>query len=132
MELTNGTYTIQGLNVADICKEFGTPLYVYDASKIIEQLKSLKNAFSDTDVRIKYAAKALTNISILKLLKKHGAGVDVVSLQEAHLALGAGFPAHEIMYTPNCVDFEEIVEGVSLGLNINLDNLSVLEKYGKK
>ncbi|MBK8289703.1 MAG: diaminopimelate decarboxylase [Flammeovirgaceae bacterium] len=132
MELTNGTYTIQGLNVADICKEFGTPLYVYDASKIIEQLKSLKNAFSDTDVRIKYAAKALTNISILKLLKKHGAGVDVVSLQEAHLALGAGFPAHEIMYTPNCVDFEEIVEGVSLGLNINLDNLSVLEKFGKK
>jgi diaminopimelate decarboxylase len=132
MELTNGTYTIQGLNVADICKEFGTPLYVYDASKIIEQLKSLKNAFSDTDVRIKYAAKALTNISILKLLKKHGAGVDVVSLQEAHLALGAGFLAHEIMYTPNCVDFEEIVEGVLLGLNINLDNLSVLEKFGKK
>lgn len=132
MELTNGTYTIQGLHVADICKEFGTPLYVYDASKIIEQLKSLKNAFSDTEVRIKYAAKALTNISILKLLKKHGAGVDVVSIQEAHLALGAGFLAHEIMYTPNCVDFEEIIEGVSLGLNINLDNLSVLEKFGKK
>ncbi|MBP9925486.1 MAG: diaminopimelate decarboxylase [Cyclobacteriaceae bacterium] len=132
MELTNGTYTIQGLHVADICKEFGTPLYIYDASKIIEQLKSLKNAFSDTEVRIKYAAKALTNISILKLLKKYGAGVDVVSIQEAHLALGAGFLAHEIMYTPNCVDFEEIIEGVSLGLNINLDNLSVLEKFGKK
>lgn len=132
MELTNGTYTIQGLSVADVCKEFGTPLYIYDAAKISEQLKSLKNAFSDTDVRIKYAAKALTNISILKLLKKQGAGVDVVSIQEAQLALGAGFLAHEIMYTPNCVDFEEIVEGVSLGLNINLDNLSVLEKFGKK
>lgn len=132
MELTNGTYTIQGLSVADVCKEFGTPLYIYDATKISEQLKSLKNAFSDTDVRIKYAAKALTNISILKLLKKQGAGVDVVSIQEAQLALGAGFLAHEIMYTPNCVDFEEIVEGVSLGLTINLDNLSVLEKFGKK
>ncbi|MBL7874177.1 MAG: diaminopimelate decarboxylase, partial [Cyclobacteriaceae bacterium] len=132
MELTNGTYTIQGLSVADVCKEFGTPLYIYDATKISEQLKSLKNAFSDTDVRIKYAAKALTNISILKLLKKQGAGVDVVSIQEAQLALGAGYLAHEIMYTPNCVDFEEIVEGVSLGLTINLDNLSVLEKFGKK
>ena len=132
MELINGAYTIQGLDLTTVCKEFGTPLYVYDAKKIIEQLTSLKNAFSETDVRIKYAAKALTNISILKLLKKNGAGVDVVSIQEAHLALGAGFLPHEIMYTPNCVDFSEIVEGVDLGLNINLDNLSVLEKFGKK
>jgi diaminopimelate decarboxylase len=132
MELINGAYTIQGLDLTTVCKEFGTPLYVYDAKKIIEQLTSLKNAFSETDVRIKYAAKALTNISILKLLKKNGAGVDVVSIQEAHLVLGAGFLPHEIMYTPNCVDFSEIVEGVELGLNINLDNLSVLEKFGKK
>jgi diaminopimelate decarboxylase len=132
MELINGAYTIQGLDLTAVCKEFGTPLYVYDAKKIIEQLTSLKNAFSETDVRIKYAAKALTNISILKLLKKNGSGVDVVSIQEAHLVLGAGFLPHEIMYTPNCVDFSEIVEGVELGLNINLDNLSVLEKFGKK
>lgn len=132
MELINGAYSIQGLDLTAVCKEFGTPLYVYDAKKIVDQLKSLKNAFSDTDVRIKYAAKALTNISILKLLKKNGAGVDVVSIQEANLALGAGFLPHEIMYTPNCVDFDEIVEGVELGMNINLDNLSVLEKFGKK
>ncbi len=132
MELTNNTYRIQGNDVAALCKEFGTPLYVYDASKIIHQLKSLKNAFMDTDVRVKYAAKALTNISILKLLKKHGSGVDVVSINEAHLALGAGFVPNEIMFTPSGVDFEEIAEGVDLGLNINLDNLSVLEKFGKK
>lgn len=132
MELVNNRYQIQGLDVAEICKEFGTPLYVYDGQKIISQLQSLKNAFSENQVKVKYAAKALTNISILKLLKKHGAGVDVVSLQEAHIALGAGFEASEIMFTPNCVDFEEIVAGVDLGLNINLDNLSALEKFGKK
>ena len=132
MELVNNQYQIQGLDVSEICKEFGTPLYVYDGHKIIQQLQSLKNAFSENQVKVKYAAKALTNISILKLLKKHGAGVDVVSLQEAHIALGAGFVAEEIMFTPNCVDFDEIVSGVDLGLNINLDNLSVLEKFGKK
>lgn len=132
MELVNHSYSIQGLDVTELCQEFGTPLYVYDASKIISQLKSLKNAFSETDVKIKYAAKALTNISVLKLVKKQGAGVDVVSIQEAQLALGAGFSPNEIMFTPNCVDFEEIVAGVELGLNINLDNLSVLEKFGKK
>jgi len=132
MELSNNTYTIQGIPVLDICKEFGTPLYVYDAEKIVNQLKSLKGAFSQTNVKIKFAAKALTNISVLKLLKKHGAGVDVVSIQEAQIALGAGFSPEEIMFTPNCVDYEEIQEGVRLGLVINLDNLSVLQKFGEQ
>jgi diaminopimelate decarboxylase len=132
MELVNNTYRIQELDVAEICAQFGTPLYVYDANKIIHQFRSIKSAFSDTDVKVKYAAKALTNISILKLLKKYGSGVDVVSINEAQLALGAGFEPEDIMFTPNCVDFEEIVAGVELGLNINLDNLSMLEKFGKK
>lgn len=132
MELTNNAYTIQGLELTALCKEFGTPLYVYDGEKIIDQLKSLKNAFSETGVRVQFAAKALTNISILKLLRKNGAGVDVVSINEARLALHAGFGPQEIMYTPNCVAFEEIIEGVDLGLNINLDNLSALEKFGQK
>ena len=132
MELANGTYSIQGIDVTALCQEFGTPIYVYDGQKIIDQLKSLKNALSETDARIMFAAKALTNISILKLLRKHGSGVDVVSVNEARLALRAGFTPDQIMFTPNCVAFEEIVEGVELGLNINLDNLSVLEKFGQK
>ena len=132
MELSNGTYTLQGIDVTSLCQEFGTPVYVYDGQKIIDQLKSLKNAFSGTDVRIMFAAKALTNISILKLLKKHGSGADVVSINEARLALRAGFTPDQITFTPNCVDFAEIVEGVDLGMNINLDNLSVLEKFGQK
>lgn len=132
MELSNGTYAIQGINVLDICKEFGTPLYVYDADKIAKQLKCLKGAFSETNIKVKYAVKALTNINILKLMKKHGAGVDVVSVQEAQLALGAGFTPSEIMFTPSGVDFDEIAEGVRLGLVINIDNLPALEKFGEK
>lgn len=132
MELLNEVYKIQGLDITTIGKQFGTPVYIYDGDKIVSQLKSLQNAFSESDVRIKFAAKALTSISVLKLLKRHGSGADVVSINEARIALRAGFTPNEIMFTPNCVDFEEIVEGVDLGLNINLDNLSVLEKFGKK
>jgi diaminopimelate decarboxylase len=132
MELQNGTYHIQGISVNTLAADFGTPVYVYDGAKIVSQLQSLKNAFSENEVKIKYAAKALTNISVLKLLKKHGAGIDVVSINEAHLAIGAGFAPEEIMFTPNCVHFDEIVRGVEMKLNINLDNLSVLEKFGKK
>jgi diaminopimelate decarboxylase len=132
MEFQQGAYRIQGIDLIELTKEFGTPLYVYDAEKIVFQLKMLKTAFADSNVKIKYAAKALTNLSILKLLKKFGSDVDVVSIQEAQLAMRAGFEPSQIMYTPSGVDFSEIVEAVSLGLTINLDNLSVLKKFGEK
>jgi diaminopimelate decarboxylase len=132
MEFSEGNYTIQGLNVLDIAQQFGTPVYVYDAEKIVSQIKSLKTAYSGSDVRVKYAAKALTNVSILKLIRKHGVGIEVVSLQEAQLAMKAGFTSREILFTPSGVDFSEIVEGVNLGLAINLDNLSALQKFGEK
>ena len=132
MELSQGAYTIQGQNVLDLAQQFGTPLYIYDGEKIAHQIKTLKNAFSDVDVRIKYAAKALTNISILKLIRKHGAGIEVVSLGEAHIAMKAGFTPAEIVFTPSGVDFSEIIEAVEQGLSINIDNLSTLQKFGDR
>lgn len=132
MELTNGAYFIQGLDPIHICKEFGTPLYVYDANQISKQIQNLKNAFSDNDVKIKYAAKALTNLAILKHIRKQGCGIDVVSMNEANLAIRAGYDPKDIMFTPSCVDFDEIISGVEMGVFINLDNLSVLEKFGQK
>jgi len=132
MELSQGAYTIQGQNVLDLAQQFGTPLYIYDGEKIAHQIKTLKNAFSAVDIRVKYAAKALTNISILKLIRKHGAGIEVVSLGEAQIAMKAGFTPAEIVFTPSGVDFSEIIEGVELGLAINIDNLSTLQKFGER
>ena len=132
MELVEGTYTIQGLNAVTIAQQFGTPVYVYDGEKIATQIKSLKNAFSGSDVRVKYAAKALTSLSILKLIRKHGAGIEVVSLEEAHIAMKAGFTSHEIVFTPSGVDFSEIIQGINLKLAINIDNLPSLQKFGEK
>jgi diaminopimelate decarboxylase len=132
MQLIQGTYMVQDINLISLAKEFGTPLYVYDAEKIVQQLKTLRTAFSDSDVKIKYAAKALTNLSILKLLNKYGSDVDVVSIQEAQLAMRAGFKPSQIMYTPSGVHFSEIIEAVNLGLTINLDSLSILQKFGEK
>ena len=132
MQLVNDQYQIQGINVLDICKEFDTPLYVYDADKIFSQFETLKSAFHGINIKIKYAAKALTNQAILKVLKKAGAGVDVVSIQELQLALMAGFESKDIMFTPNCVDYKEIQEAVKLGVTINIDNIPFLEKFGKE
>lgn len=132
MQLVNDQYQIQGLNVLDVCKEYGTPLYVYDAAKIVSQYQNLKKAFEGVNVRIKYATKALTNQAVLKVLRKAGAGADAVSIQEIKLSLMAGFAPENIMFTPNCSDFEEIKEAITLGVTVNVDNIPFLEKFGKE
>ncbi len=76
MQLNNQTYQIQGVSVLAIADEFGLPLYVYDADKIIEKIGSLRSSFSGVNLKIKYAAKALTNVSILKLMRQQGIEVD--------------------------------------------------------
>lgn len=116
----------------DIAQQFGTPLYVYDASIIEKQYDRLKNAFNGRDVKLHYAMKALNNVNILRLLKKKGAGLDAVSIGEIHLGLRAGFEPSEIMYTPNCVSYEELHEAIQLGVHINIDNLFMLEKFGQE
>ena len=132
MQLSNNRYLIQGVDLLNLCAEMGTPLYVYDGNKIIEQINTLKKAFDGLPLKIKYATKALSNVSVLKLIKSQGCEVDAVSIQEAHLALLAGFKPHEILFTPNMVSFEEIQEAVALGLRINIDNISILEQFGDK
>ncbi|MBL7727411.1 MAG: diaminopimelate decarboxylase [Dinghuibacter sp.] len=115
-----------------IAQEYGTPVYVYDADKITEQYNKLTEAFAGTRPRFFYAAKSLTNINILKLMHSLGAGVDTVSINEVKLALHAGFEPGRILFTPNCVAFEELDEARSLGVHINIDNISLLEQFGNK
>ncbi len=117
-------------DLLSIVEEFGAPVYVYDANTIAAQYTRLKNAFNPIDVKIKYACKALNNSAILKLLKSMGSGLDTVSINEVKLGLHAGFLPHEIIFTPNCVSIEEIQEAVSLGVHINIDNISILEQFG--
>ena len=112
--------------------EFGTPVYIYHAEKIAEQYKKLKDAFSKSEARFFYACKALTNINILRYIKQLGCGLDCVSINEVNLGLKAGFAPKDILFTPNCVDLAEIIEGKNAGVNINIDNISLLEQFGNK
>ncbi|MEI8053266.1 MAG: diaminopimelate decarboxylase [Bacteroidota bacterium] len=116
--------------LTQIAEEFGTPVYVYHAEKIAEQYLKLKSAFSNSNAKFFYACKALTNINILKHLNSLGSGLDCVSINEVHLGLMAGFSKADILFTPNCVDFNEILEAKELGVNINIDNISILEQFG--
>ena len=132
MELVDGRYCIQGVDLEQLTEEYGTPLYIYDANKIKAQFDRLNSAFGSVDLKIKFACKSLTNLSILKLLKSYGSELDCVSIQEVQLGLKAGFKPEQILYTPNCVSFSEIKEAVEIGVMINLDNISILEQFGNE
>lgn len=123
-------YNPGGISLAELVKEFGAPLYVYDGNKMISQYNRLRTAFPGDHVRIKYALKALNNPNILKLFRKQGAGLDAVSIHEVQLGLQAGFRSDEILFTPNCVSFDEIKAGVDAGVQINIDSISMLEHFG--
>lgn len=131
MEVVDQRYVIQGVDLLDLAREHGTPIYVYDASVIARQVKLMQEAFSGQSMRIKYAAKALTNISILKLMHSLGVGLDVVSKQELQLALAAGFHPSEVQFTPNGVDFDEISWAVDQDVQVTIDNIPMLESFGK-
>ncbi len=116
-----------------IAENFGKPVYVYDSEKIASQYKLLKSAFAGvTNLRINYATKALSNLSILKFMRNLGAGLDTVSIQEVQLGLAAGFDPQAIIYTPNGVSLNEIEEVAKMGVQINIDNLSLLEQFGTR
>ena len=117
----------------EIVKKHGSPIYVYDAGKIKNQYLKLKNAFGDVpELKIYYAAKALTNISILKFISRLGSGLDTVSIQEVKIGLLAGFKPEDIIYTPNGVSIKELELVAKLGVQINIDNLEILEQFGSK
>lgn len=118
--------------LVQLAQEYGTPLYVYNANQISEQYNKLQSAFKKVNARFFYACKALSNINVLKYIESLGASLDCVSIHEVQLGLKAGFTPDRILFTPNCVDFAEVDEGKKLGVNINIDNISILEQFGSK
>ena len=124
----NSSLTYAQLNEA--AQTYGSPLYVYHAEKMVDQYKNLINHFSNKSVCFFYACKALTNIHVLDVFKKAGCNIDCSSINEVKLAIHVGFDPSNILYTSNSVDFEEIKEAVSLGVHVNIDSLSNVEKFG--
>lgn len=132
MELVDGQYVIGDIALLDLANEYGSPLYVYDGNQIANQYKRFESSFDVPNLKINYACKALTNISILKLLESLGSGIDAVSPEEIKIALAAGFTPDRIIFTPNGVALSEIEEAMAMDVNINIDNIETLEIFGEK
>jgi diaminopimelate decarboxylase len=123
---------LSSATLSAIAGEFGTPVYVYHAERIKEQYAQLQAAFKTSDTRFFYACKALTNLNVLRYVKSIGCNIDCSSINEVMLAVKAGFERKNILYTSNNIAFSEIEAAQQLGVHINIDSLSNLEKFGKK
>lgn len=116
-----------------LAEKYGSPLYVYDTAIIDRQYQRIIKAFESVPkIQLNYAVKALSNVNILQFFKQLGSGLDTVSIQEVQLGLTAGFDPSQIIYTPNGVSLDEIEAVAALGVQINIDNLSILELFGQK
>lgn len=124
--------SVSNEQLAAVAAEFDAPVYIYHAEKITEQFQKLTNAFKGHTTKFFYACKALSNINILKHIHSVGGNLDCVSINEVKLGLKAGFEPNQILFTPNCVDINEIIDATQLSVNINIDNISILEQFGNK
>jgi diaminopimelate decarboxylase len=124
---------IAGQMVPDLARQFGTPLYAYDAAKIAERIGDLA-AF---DV-VRYAQKACSNLAILDSVKRHGALVDCVSAGEVHRAVAAGFRTGqtmqppEIVYTADIFDRESLDVVIDHDIHVNCGSPDMIDQYGER
>lgn len=130
MELNDNRYQVDGVDLLTLAETYGAPLYIYHSERIQAQYNRLSGAFDVPDLKIHYACKALSNLSVLKLMKSMGAGLDAVSIEEVQLGLQAGFEPRDIIFTPNCVSVQELEAGIRLGVRINIDDIEALEYIG--
>ena len=115
----------------ELADQYGTPLYVYDLDRVVDNYKNLFNFIKYEKLQVHYALKANYNIALLKALRDAGAGLDTVSPGEVHLALALGFEREKIIFTANNLTDAEVDEVQALGVLFNIGSLSRLEKYGK-
>lgn len=128
-----GNLEIGGADALELAQDYGTPLYAIDEMRVRENYQRVHKAFSSeySDFKIFYAAKANTNLAVMRILEQEGSSIDAVSPGEIYTALLAGFEPERILYTGNNVTTEELKFALDAGVRINLDSLSMLERLAE-
>ncbi|MES2305976.1 MAG: diaminopimelate decarboxylase [Gemmatimonadota bacterium] len=129
--LADGALAMSGVPLAEIAEQVGTPAYCYDAPTIVGRYHALDAAFGTLPHRICYAVKANSNLAVLRLLGKLGAGADIVSGGELLRALAAGIPAERVIFSGVGKTDEELMAAMAAGVgHINVESLAELRRLG--
>lgn len=111
-----GELVCDGVALAPLVRQFGTPLYVYSWAAIEERYRRFDAAFASVPHLVCYAAKANSSLAILTRLARLGSGADVVSGGELRAALQCGIPADRIVFSGVGKTDAEIAAGVDAGI----------------
>jgi diaminopimelate decarboxylase len=132
-ENKSGKLYLDGVSTIELAEKFDTPLYIISETRIRENYRRIRDALirNYPKVRIYYAAKANTNISVLGILENEGAYLDAVSLGETFLALKAGFSPERLLFTGTSVRNDELKSLLKSNVAINIDSLSQLNRLLK-
>lgn len=130
MRVENGRITIAGISLAELAEIYGTPLYVYDAERIRENFRRVRDTARSIcdDFDFYYAIKACNNLAVAELLVNEGAGIDAASVHEIKLARALGVAGERIMFSGNYLSDEDLREGLDSGAVMNLDDETLLPR----
>jgi diaminopimelate decarboxylase len=133
LEDRKGNLYFDGFSVQELVKKYDTPLYVISEKRIRENYNRLNTALINAYkyVRIYYAAKANTNLTVLKILQSEGAYLDTVSPGEVFLGLSSGFTPERLMFTGTSVRTDELKMLADANITVNVDSISELERLLK-
>ena len=120
LEVNNHNLTIGGVDTTELAGKFGTPLFVTNESRIVENYTAFTKAFPDADIY--YAAKANGSLAVMRILARQGAGADVFSYGELYMALLAGIPREKILFNGNSKTDFELEKAVETGVRVSVDS----------
>jgi diaminopimelate decarboxylase len=120
---------IGGVDAVELAAKYGTPLYVIDEQRLRDNFKTFQSAFPEAEIF--YAAKANSNLAIMKILASMGSGMDVFSGGELYLALLVGVPPEKILFNGNSKSEEELRMAIQSGVRVSVDSLDELKLLSK-
>ncbi len=133
LENRKGSLFFEGVSVKELAQKFDTPLYVVSEKRIRDNYNRLVDALVSNYkyLRVYYAAKANSNLTVLKVLRSQGAYLDTVSPGEVFMGLVTGYTPDRIMFTGTSVRNDELKMLADANITVNIDSLSELERLFK-
>jgi diaminopimelate decarboxylase len=130
LTIINGHLHINGHDCVTLAQQYGTPLYVTSEDRVCGQFESYKKALTRwyPKIRILFAAKANGNLAVMRALARLGAGADVFSSGELHLALKAGIPAENLLFNGSSKAPGDLILAVGKGVRVSVDSLDELHQ----
>jgi diaminopimelate decarboxylase len=128
----DGILRVEGLSAAALAEEFGTPLYVYSRAALTAAYEAYANACAGRNARVHFAVKANSNLAVLNLFARLGAGFDIVSGGELARVLAAGGAPSRVVFSGVGKGVAEMREALAIGVQcFNVESNAELHRLNE-